>query len=51
MIDKNEYECLCNNFTKNLEESKSDFFKKYEHSDKIKFFSHNKLQFNIEPRS
>ena len=36
-------------FTKNMDERKNDFFNKYEHRKKLKFFSHNKLKLNVEP--
>ena len=47
IIDKIEYEILCNNFTKYIEEIKMNLFCKYEHKNKL--FSHNKLKF--QPRT
>ena len=38
VIDKNEYENLCNCFTKNVEENKNESFYKYELINKIKLF-------------
>ena len=38
IIDKNEYESLCNIFTKHVDENKNEFFFKYEYKIKIKLF-------------
>ena len=48
VTDKSEYESLCNNFTKYVDEKKTNLFYKYEYKHKIKLFSHNKLKF--QPR-
>ena len=37
VIDENEYENLCNNFTKYIDENKTDLFYKQEHKSKINF--------------
>ena len=52
VIDKNEYESLCNIFTKFLLEIKIEsFFKNMNIKTKLKFFSHNTLKFNLKPES
>ena len=38
IIDKNEYESLCNNFTKYVDEKKINLFYKHEYKNKIKPF-------------
>ena len=38
VIDKNEYESLCNIFTKYVDEKKTNLFYKHEYKNKIKFF-------------
>ena len=38
IIDKTEYENLCNIFTKNVDENKKRSFYKYEYKNKIKLF-------------
>ena len=38
VIDKREYDSLCNTFTKYVDENKNESFFKYEHKDKIKLF-------------
>ena len=46
VIDKTEYECLCNIFTKYVDENKNDsFFINMNIKIKLNFFSHNKLKF------
>ena len=48
VIDKTEYESLCNIFTKHVDENKNESF--YEHEfKKLNFFSNNKL--SIQPRT
>ena len=49
VIDKSEYECLCNIFTKYVDEKKRIFFKNMIIKRKINFFGHNKLKF--QPRT
>ena len=49
IIDKTEYDGLCNIFTRYVGENKNEFFFKYEYKNKIKLFSHNKL--NFQPRT
>ena len=48
VTDKNEYESLCNTFTKFVDEKRNEFFSK--HEPKKFFFSHKKLKFNLESR-
>ena len=38
LMKKNEYESLCKIFTKYLDETKTEFFCKYEHKKKNEFF-------------
>ena len=38
VIDKTEYESLCNIFTEYIDENKNEFFYKYEHKNKIELF-------------
>ena len=38
IIDKNEYDSLCNTFTKYVDETKNEFFYKHEYKNKIKLF-------------
>ena len=38
IIDKNEYNSLCNIFTKYVDENKNNFFYKHEYKNKIKLF-------------
>ena len=38
VIDKNEYDSLCNIFTKHIGETKNEFFCKNEHKNEIKLF-------------
>ena len=38
VIDKNEYESLCNIFTRYVDQNKNEFFYKYEYKNKIKLF-------------
>ena len=38
LIDKSEYESLCNIFTKYLDETKNEFFYIYEHKNKTNLF-------------
>ena len=45
VIDKIEYESLCNIFTKNIDESKKRIFLMKLNRKKHKFFSYNKLKF------
>ena len=46
VIDKNEYESLCNIFTKYVDENKNEsFFINLNLKIKLNFFSHNKLKF------
>ena len=49
VIDKNEYESLCNIFTKYLDENKNKSFINMNIKINLNFFSHNKLKF--QPRS
>ena len=50
VIDKTEYESLCNIFTKYVDENKNEsFFKNMNIKIKLNFFSHNKLKF--QPRT
>ena len=50
VIDKIEYESLCNNFTNYVDETKNDsFFINLNINIKVNFFSHNKLKF--QPRT
>ena len=50
IIDKNEYESLCNIFTKYVDENKNEsFFINMNIKIKLNFFSHNKLKF--QPRT
>ena len=49
VIDKNEYESLCNIFTKYVDENKNEFFLNMNIKIKLSFFSHNKLHF--QPRT
>ena len=49
VVDKTEYEGLCNIFTKYLEETKKwIFFISMNIKIKLVFFSHDKLKFNLE---
>ena len=45
VIDKTEFESLCNIFINTLMKIKMNLFNKYEHKDKIKLFSLNKFTF------
>ena len=49
IIDKNEYESLCNSFTKYVDEVKNESFFLIKINIKVKsiFFSHNKLKFQL----
>ena len=38
VIDKIEYECLCNIFTKYVDQNKNESFYKHEYKNKIKLF-------------
>ena len=38
LIDKSEYESLCNIFTKHVDKNKVNLFYKHEYKNKIKFF-------------
>ena len=50
LIDKNEYESLCNIFTKYVDQNKNEsFFINLNIKIKLNFFSHNKLKF--QPRT
>ena len=50
IIDKTEYDSLCNIFTKNVDENKNEsFFINMNIKIKLNFFSHNKLK--IQPRT
>ena len=49
VIDKNEYESLCNIFTKYVDENKNESFINMNIKIKLNFFSHNKLKF--QPRT
>ena len=51
LIDASEYESLYNIFTKCLDETKNEFFLDINIKIKLIFSSHNKLEFNLEPRS
>ena len=49
VINKDEYENLCNFFTKYIDENKIESFYEYELKNKTNFFSHKKLK--IQPRT
>ena len=48
VIDKNDYECLCNILNKYSDETKKNLFKNMNIKIKLNFFSNNKLK--IHPR-
>ena len=49
IIDKTEYNSLCNIFTRYVDENKNESFLKMNIKIKLNFFSHNKLK--IQPRT
>ena len=50
--NKNEYEFLCNTFTKYLDESNNgSYFMNVNIETKLDSFSHNETKFNLEPRN
>ena len=51
LIDKNDYESLCDIFTKYLEGTKNEFFLNMSEELKLNNISIIKLKFNLEPRS
>ena len=51
VVDKNEYECLCEILLDFWRKRKMNVFYKFEHEKKLKFFSNNLLIFNLEPGS
>ena len=48
---KNEYQSLCNTFTKIFDEKKNEYFYEFERKNKNKIFCHNRLKFNLELRT
>ena len=47
-MNKNLYETFSLNIWKKL---KTNLFYEHEHKNKINFFSHNKLKYNLEPKT
>ena len=50
IIDKNEYESICNIFINYLEETKMTLFKTTNIKIKSNLLSHEKLKINLKPR-